>query len=183
MIRVEFKVFLGLKIQFAICYIFTSRQKTEGKLQKKCESVSCHSYPQRVFHSDLNCPTLVESGLDNGSFQAFLTRRLGRKEKLSALPPSQPIPSSSLIGFLYFFAELCLNPVPSYLASTHPTRLLSCQVWRERPSLSSLALRPQFEPMYHTAGHHYTVEKTVIGTVIVCLHYLCWWTVCGQMAL
>lgn len=139
--------FSTFSLLFLFCFIFKKNIFQAKAVEESCkkwerESVSCHSYPQSVFHSYLNCPILAESGLDNGSFQAFMTRQLGRKEKLSALSPSQQIFSSSLIGLLYFFAELCLNPVPSYLASNHPTRLLWCQVWRERHSLSALAFRP-----------------------------------------
>lgn len=121
------------------------------------ESVLFHSYPQSISHSYLNCPILAESGLYNGSFQAFMTRRLGREEKLSALPsslpPSQQISSSSLIGLLYFFAELCLNPVPSYLASNHPTSFFWCQVWRKCLFLS-LSLFPAFQtPVWTHVSH------------------------------
>lgn len=117
---------------------------------------SCHSDPQSIFHSYLNCSTLAESGLDNGSFQAFMTRRLGRKEKLSALPPSQQISSSSLIGLLYFFAELGLNPVPSYLASNHPTRFFWCQVWRKRPSLFPGFQTPVWTHVSHSGTSQYS---------------------------
>lgn len=81
----------------------------------------------------------------------------GEKAECSlSLPPSQHIPSSSLIGSLYFFAELCLNPVPSYLASTHPTHLLWCQVWRERPSLFPCSQTPVWTHVSHSGTSLYS---------------------------
>lgn len=114
-----------------------------------------------------------------------MTRWLGKKEKLSALSLSVFSTTVSLrlsYLLLVFFAEwswrimeLCLNPVPSYLAPTHPSHSHT----RPQHKHLSLSLRPQLEPMYHTASHHNTVEWGA-RTVIVCLHYLCQCTVCGK---
>lgn len=131
----------------------------------------------------LNCPILVGSGSHNGSIQAFLTRWLGKREKLSALSLSvHSLPLSlsfSLICCSYFFfflfAEWSLRI--GGVVSKSSSRLLSphwaCSHW-PKGALEhlSLSLRPQLEPMYHAARHHNTVEWAHGQLLFVCTIYV-----------
>lgn len=119
--------------------------------------------------SYLNCPVLVGSGLHNGSIQAFLTRWLGQKEKLSALSPLSYLLLVFPAEWSWQSAELCLNPVPSYLAPTRPTR-------------SNVSPLPSQTPAWTHVSHSKPSQYSKMGirTVIVCLHYLCQCTVCGK---
>lgn len=98
---------------------------------------------------------LAGSGSHNGSIQAFLTRWLGKREKLSAPSPSlrslsqSPSLSLSLICPVYFLqsgpggsGELCLNPVPSYLAPARPTHSDTRAHESISPSLPDPSLNP-----------------------------------------
>lgn len=131
----------------------------------------------------LNCPRLVGSGLIMAPFEHSWQDGL-EKEKLSALSPlSMYSLSLSLLSApcIFFSAEwswritqLCLNPVPSYLAPTPPTQ--STQ-GRKRASLP-LSQTPAWTHASHSKPSQYSRMGT--WTVIVCLHYLCQCTDCGK---
>lgn len=114
---------------------------------------------------------LAGSSLHNGSIQAFWTRWLEEKEKLWVYSP----PRSPLLSYLLVFlsewscrtAELCLNPVPSYLASAQPAG----SGVRADPG-SSPALRPQRELMYDRRNHHGTGQRPWGQLLFVCTIYV-----------
>lgn len=114
---------------------------------------------------------LAGSGPHNGSIQAFQTRWPGKKGKLSVYSA----PLSPLLSYLLVFltewscriAELCLNPVPSYLAPAQPARAVM-----RADAGSSPSLRPQRELMYHRGNHHGTVEWARVQLLFVCTIYV-----------
>lgn len=127
---------------------------------------------QRQQYSYLNCLVLAGSSPHNGSIQAFCTRWLVKKEKLSLYsPPLSPLRSYLLVFLTEWscrIAELCLNPVPSYLAPAQPARSLR----RKGRRGSSPSPRPQRELMYHRRNHHSTVEWARLQLLFVCTIYV-----------
>lgn len=85
-------------------------------------------------------------------------------------------PSLSYLLLVFFaewswrIAELCLNPVPSYLAPTQPTQSDT------RANESICLLTPAWTHVSHSKASQY--RRIGTWTVIVCLHYLCQCTVC-----
>lgn len=115
---------------------------------------------------------LAGSSPHNGSIQAFWTRWLGKKGKLSVYSP----PLSPLLSYLLVFltewscriAELCLNPVPSYLAPAQPARSLR----RKGRRGSSPSPRPQRELLYRRGKRPSTVERARLQLLFVCTIYV-----------
>lgn len=139
-----------------------------------------HSWLQSVFHSYLNCPILVASGLHNGSIQAFLTRRLREERKAECSPSLSAYPYFFVSYLLLVFLCRVVSKSSSQLLSPpKPTRPLWCQVWSEHPSLPSPSSQtPVWTHVSHSGPSPYS--RTGTGTVIVCLHYLCRCTVCSK---
>lgn len=85
-------------------------------------------------------------------------------------------PLSPLLSYLLVFltewscriAELCLNPVPSYLAPARPARSLR----RKGRRGSSPSPRPQRELMYHRGKHPSPAERARLQLLFVCTIYV-----------
>lgn len=124
---------------------------------------------RRRRRSYLNCLVLAGSSPHNGSIQAFWTRWLGKKEKLSVYSP----PRSPLLSYLLVFltewscpiAELCLNPVPSYLAPAPPAPTSG-------PTRLFPSPRPRREPVYHRGRRPSTVGRPRLQLLFVCTIYV-----------
>lgn len=103
------------------------------------------------------------------------------RKKSWVLSPALRILSLSICSMCFFaewswrIVELCLNPVPSYLAPP-PSPLTPPQ----GPTRAPLPL-PQ-TPAWTHVSHSEPSQYSRMGTrtVIVCLHYLCQCTVCGK---
>lgn len=100
---------------------------------------------------------------------------LERKKSAPSLPLHPSLARFLLLVFLaewsWRIAELCLNPVPGYLAPTFAHSLPT----RASPPPSQT---PAWTHVSHSEPSQYS--RTGTGTVIVCLHYLCRCTVCGK---
>lgn len=132
-----------------------------------------HSRLQSVFLSYLNCPILVASGLHNGSIQAFLTRRFREERKAECSPSLSADPHFFVSYLLLVFLCRVVSKSSSQLL-TPPSQPARSDVKSEAsiPLSPPLPLRPQFEPMYHTAGHHRTVEQAQGQLLFVCTIYV-----------
>lgn len=98
-----------------------------------------HSWLQSVFHSYLNCPILVASGLHNGSIQAFLTRRFREERKAECSP--------SLSAYPHFFVSYLLLVFLCRVVSKSSSQLLSCPPPANPPALMSGLKRASLSPL------------------------------------
>lgn len=150
------------KMNIVLCFVLLQKLQHATTPARPNPQFWVH-YLRSTFYSwCVNCPILGGARLHNGSVQAFLTRMAWKERKAEcSLPLSVCLSPPSLLSAPCISCRVVLvdrrfvsKSSSSYLAPPH-THTLLCKGHCE---CLSLPLRPQLEPMYHTASHHNTVE-------------------------